>query len=105
MLGENNIPVKDSFNIWFNKEKRKEFYTTSVVLYKTTFNHVANNKFSSIILKLDEHVGEIYFTSANFNSPFEEKYGTLLVKFLNANFSSFETAYNTFFCFYGFSIF
>ena len=104
MLGENNIPVKDSFNIWFNKEKRKEFYTTSVVLYKTTFNHVANNKFSSIILKLDEHVGEIYFTSANFNSPFEEKYGTLLVKFLNANFSSFETAYNTFFCFYGFSI-
>lgn len=73
-------------------------------MYKTTFNHISNNKFSSIILKLDEHIGEIYFTSANFNSPFEEKYGTLLVKFLNANFSSFETAYNTFFCFYGFSI-
>lgn len=104
MLRENNIPVKDSFNIWFNKEKRKEFYTTSVILYKTTFNHVSNNKFPSIILKLDEHVGEIYFTSANFNSPFEEKYGTFLIKFLNANFSSFETAYNTFFCFYGFSI-
>lgn len=104
MLRENNIPVKDGFNIWFNKEKRKEFYTTSVVLYKTIFNHVSNNKFPSIILKLDEHIGEIYFTSANFNSSFEEKYGTLLIKFLNANFSSFETAYNTFFCFYGFSI-
>ncbi len=104
MLKENNIPVKDGFNIWFNKEKRKEFYTTSVVLYKTTFNHVSNNKFPSIILKLDEHVGKIYFISANFNSPFEEKYGTFLIKFLNANFSSFETAYNTFFCFYGFSI-
>lgn len=104
MLRENNIPVKDGFNIWFNKEKRKEFYTTSVVLYKTTFNHISDNKFPSIILKSDESTREIYFTSANFNSPFEEKYGTFLIKFLNANFSSFETAYNTFFCFYGFSI-
>lgn len=104
MLRENNIPVKDSFNIWFNKENRKEFYTTSVILYKTTFNHNPNNKFPNIILKLDESTGEIFFTSANFNAPLEENYGTLLIKFLNANFSSFETAYNTFFCFYGFSI-
>ena len=102
MLRENNIPVKDSFNIWFNKEKRKEFYTTSVILYKTTFNH--NNKFPNIILKSDETTNRIYFSSANFSNPFEEKYGTLLIKFLNSNFSSFETAYNTFFCFYGFSI-
>ena len=104
MLRENNIPVKDSFNIWFNKEKRKEFYTTSVVLYKTTFNHVSDNKFPSIILKSNETTNEIYFSSANFSNPFEEKYGTLLVKFLNSNFSSFETAYDTFFCFYGLSI-
>lgn len=104
MLRENNIPIKDSFNIWFNKEKRKEFYTTSVILYKTTFNHISNNKFPNIILKSDEPTGEIYFTSANFNEPFEEKYGTLLIRFINANFSSFETAYDTFFCFYGFSI-
>lgn len=104
MLRENNIPIKDSFNIWFNKEKRKEFYTTSVILYKTTFNHIYNNKFSNIILKSNEATKEIYFTSANFNAPFEESYGTLLIKFLNANFSSFVTAYDTFFCFYGFSI-
>lgn len=104
MLRENNIPVNNSFNIWFNKGKRKEFYTTSVILYKTTFNHNPNNRFPSIILKSDEPTSEIYFSSANFNNPFEESYGTLLVKFLNANFSSFETAYNTFFCFYGFSI-
>lgn len=104
MLRENNIPIKDSFNIWFNKEKRKEFYTTSVILYKTTFNHIYNNKFPNIILKSNEATKEIYFTSANFNAPFEESYGTLLIKFLNANFSSFVTAYDTFFCFYGFSI-
>lgn len=104
MLRENNIPVKNSFNIWFNREKRKEFYTTSIILYKTAFNHNPNNKFSNIILKPNEATNKIYFTSANFNAPFEESYGTLLIKFLNANFSSFETAYDTFFCFYGFSI-
>ena len=104
MLRKNNIPVKNGFNIWFNKEKRKEFYTTSVILYKTTFNHISDNKFPSIILKSDEHIGEIYFSSSNFSSPFEENYGTFLIKFLNSNFSSFETAYNTFFCFYGLSI-
>lgn len=25
MLRENNISVKDSFNIWFNREKKKSF--------------------------------------------------------------------------------
>lgn len=104
MLRENNIPVKDIFNIWFNREKRKEFYTTPVILYKTTFNHNLNNKFSNIILSGDYSTEEIPFTSANFNAPFEENYGTLLIRFINANFYSFETAYDTFFCFYGFSI-
>lgn len=104
MLRENNIPVKNSFNIWFNREKRKEFYTTSIILYRTAFNHNPNNKFSDIILKTNKATNEIYFTSANFNAPFEESYGSLLIKFLNANFLSFETAYDTFFCFYGFSI-
>jgi len=104
VLRENNIPVKNSFNIWFNREKRKEFYTTSIILYRTAFNHNPNNKFSDIILKTNKATNEIYFTSANFNAPFEESYGSLLIKFLNANFSSFETAYDTFFCFYGFSI-
>ena len=104
MLRENNIPVKNSFNIWFNREKRKEFYTTSIILYKTAFNHNPNNKFSNTILKPNEATNKIYFTSANFNAPFEESYGTLLIRFLNSNFSSFKTAYDTFFCFYGFSI-
>lgn len=104
MLRENNIPVKNSFNIWFNREKRKEFYTTSIILYKTAFNHNPNNKFSNIILKPNEATNKIYFTSANFNAPFEESYGTLLIRFLNSNFSTFKTAYDTFFCFYGFSI-
>lgn len=104
MLRENHIPVKNSFNIWFNREKRKEFYTTSVIMYKTTFNHNYNNRFPNIILKSGNTSKEIYFTSSNFKEPFEENYGTFLIRFINADFSSFETAYLTFFCFYGFSI-
>ncbi len=104
MLRENNISVKDSFNIWFNREKKKEFYTSSVIMYKTAFNHDHNNRFPNIILKSDENNREIYFTSSNFREPFEEKYGSFLIRFINADFSSFNTAYCTFFCFYGFSL-
>lgn len=49
MLRKDNIPVKNCFNFWFNREKRKEFYTTSISLYKTTFNHNKNNRFPNIL--------------------------------------------------------
>ncbi len=104
MLRENNIPLKNSFNIWFNREKRKEFYTTSIIMYKTTFNHKYNNRFPNIILKSEQSEQQFYFTSSNFKEPFEENYGTFLIRFINADFSSFEASYLTFFCFYGFSL-
>ena len=104
MLREDNIPVKNCFNFWFNIEKRKEFYTTSISLYKTTFNHNKNNKFANILFDNANNNKEIYFSSSTLLEPFEESYGTFLIKFLNADFASFETSYSTFFCFYGFSI-
>lgn len=104
MLRENNIPIKNCFNIWFNRENRKEFYTTSVIMYKTAFNKSHNNRFPNIILSSDNNSREIYFTTSNFAEPFEENYGTFLIRFINSDFSSFENAYLTFFCFYGFSI-
>ena len=104
MLREDNIPVKNCFNFWFNIEKRKEFYTTSISLYKTTFNHNKNNKFANILFDNANNDKEIYFSSSTFLEPFEESYGTFLIRFLNANFASFESSYRTFFCFYGFSI-
>lgn len=104
MLRKNSIPLKDGFNIWFNREKRKEFYTSSVILYKAIINHDHNNRFPNIILESKEKNKEIYYTSSNFIEPFEENYGSLLIKFVNADFSNFESSYCTFFCFYGFSI-
>ena len=58
MLREDNIPVKNCFNFWFNREKRKEFYTTSISLYKTTFNH---NRFPNILFDNANNDIEIHF--------------------------------------------
>ena len=44
-----------------------------------------------------KHPGNIYF-------PFVEKLGLLLLKFLNANLSTYETAYKDFFYAYGFEL-
>ena len=84
MLREDNIPIKDYFNIWFNREKRKEFYTTSISLYKTTFYHDKSNRFLNILFNDSKNDKEIYFSSATLLEPFEESYGTFLIKFLNA---------------------
>lgn len=61
MLRENSIPVKNSFNIWFNRSKRKEFYTTSVSLYKTTINRDSNNRFPNVILNSNDVGGRYLF--------------------------------------------
>lgn len=78
-------------------------------MYNTTFNYNSNSRLHNIILKSmvsynpskDEN---IYFSTCNFDKPFEDNYRTFLIRFLNADFSSFDTGYFTFFCFYGFSI-
>ena len=44
-----------------------------------------------------KHPGNIYF-------PFVERLGLLLLKFLNANLSTYETAYKDFFYAYGFEL-
>lgn len=73
---------------------------------KTKFIKEKDNKFNSI--KLIENYSDkfnrkntIYFSSSDVINPFEENYGMFLINFLNADFSTFESAYLTFFCFYG----
>lgn len=73
-------------------------------MYKTTFNHNKHNRFPNILFDNANNDKKIHFSSSTLLEPFEESYGTFLIKFLNANFASFESSYRTFFCFYGFSI-
>ena len=102
-----NLPETTSFEnfyIWFNKEKREEYYSTPLYFYKASFNMDLDNRIRTIYWSEKEktdnglkHPSSIYF-------PYVEKFGLLLLRFLNADLSSYETAYKDFFYAYGFEI-
>ncbi len=106
MLRELNFSPKNSFYIWFDKKYKKEYYIAQLSMCKTKFVKEKDNKFNSIKLiksysnKFNEEK-TIYYSSSDIINPFEENYGMFLINFLNADFSSFESAYLTYFCFYG----
>lgn len=108
----------DDFYIWFNKDKKEEYYSTPLYFYKADFyfdfndkeknehNNGLNNGGGTRYIKWKEkegtdmglkHPGTLYF-------PFAERLGLLLLRFLNAGLSTYETAYKDFFYAYGFEI-
>lgn len=106
MLQEFNFLPKDSFYIWFDRKYKKEYYITQLAMCKIKFIKEIDNKFNSIKLiknysKRFNGEEKIYFSKSDILNPFEENYGMFLINFINADFSSFESAYLTYFCFYG----
>ena len=108
----------DDFYIWFNKDKKEEYYSTSLYFYKADFSFDYNNKEKnehsnglnnsggSRHIKWKEtegtdrglkHPATLYF-------PFVERLGLMLLRFLNADLSTYESAYKDFFYAYGFEI-
>lgn len=98
----------DGFYIWFNKEKKEEYYATPLYLYKANTKIEFDNRLVTVYLEdkkkktvIEEQglkfPGNMYF-------PYYEKFGMFLVRFLNANFENYQTAYDTFFYAYGFEI-
>ena len=94
----------DDFYFWFNTETKKEYYSTPLYFYKANFLLDYDNKIRDVYYKETEttdnglkHPASIYF-------PFCEKFGLLLLRFLNADLSDYETANKTFFYAYGFEI-
>ena len=107
-----NLPEKsffDSFYIWFNKEKREEYYSTPLYLYSV--NRIDDFENGLLTLEFDKnevkgrvkeeqglkYPGNMYF-------PYVERFGMFLLRFLNANLETYESAYETFFYAYGFEI-
>lgn len=73
---------------------------------KIKFIKEIDHKFNSIKLiknysKIFNGEEKIYFSKSDILNPFEENYGMFLINFINADFSSFASAYLTYFCFYG----
>ena len=98
------IAITDNFYIWFNKENREEYYSTPLYLYKADYKLDYDNRLKYVYWKETEgtdrglkHPTSIYF-------PYVEKFGLLLLRFLNADLSSYKTAYKDFFYAYGFEI-
>lgn len=94
----------DDFYFWFNTETKKEYYATPLYFYKADYHLDTENKLRDAYYKETEktdnglkHPASIYF-------PFHEKFGLLLLRFLNADLSNYETANKTFFYAYGFEI-
>ena len=94
----------DDFYFWFNTETKKEYYATPLYFYKADFHLDYDNKVRDVYYKETEitdnglkHPATLYF-------PFVENFGTFLVRFLNANLSTYESVYKDFFFAYGFEI-
>lgn len=105
-----NLPEKnffDSFYIWFNKDKREEYYSTPMFTYKTKTKIDYDNRLMNISfdkkVKVDKEEQGLKFPG-NMYFPYVERFGMFLLRFLNANLDTFETAYETFFFAYGFEL-
>ena len=100
----------EGFYIWFDVISKEEYYSTPIYMYKTDFNDDLGNYKRKITQEKDfykkkpskkdlapKHPATILY-------PFAEQFGRLLINLLNADFSNFDNAYNTFFYLYGFEL-
>lgn len=90
---------KDSISMIFDSTGDVENYNTTIFLHKSKIELAEqNNEFSKhIVLDLDKKNKDEKIIKFMCN----QKYGTFLLDFLNADFSTAENAYNTFFVYYG----
>jgi hypothetical protein len=95
----NMIVPKDSISMIFDSLGDVENYNTTLLLYKSKIELAEeDNEFSKhIVLDLDKKIKNEKIMKFMCN----QKYGTFLLDFLNADFSTSESAYNTFFVYYG----
>lgn len=96
------VAHSSDFYFWFNLETKKEYYSTPIYFYKTDFSIDTKNNLLEIYYKENSNTG-LRFTP-NLYFPFSEKFGLLLLRFLNADLSNYEKAYKTFFYAYGFEV-
>lgn len=92
------------FYFWFNTETKKEYYATPLYFYKADFHLDTENKLRDVYYKETEETDNGLKHPATLYFPFQEKFGLMLLRFLNADLSNYEMANKTFFYAYGFEI-
>ena len=92
----------DGFYIWFNKDKKEEYYSTPLYLYGTNREVDYENRLFKIEYtgkepknKTKQEEGLKY--PGNTYCPYVERFGMFLLRFLNSNLETYQSAYETFF--------
>ena len=94
----------EDFYFWFNTETKIEYYATPLYFYKASFDLDNINGVRDVYYKEAELTDNGLKHPASMYFPFHEKFGLLLLRFLNADLSNYEIANKTFFYAYGFEI-
>lgn len=106
------VRVTEDFYMWFNFEEKEEYYATPLYLYNVNRKRIDENDETRLSLTLEKDIAktkinkkkEIIRQPATIYIHYVESIGSLLINFLNADFSSYESAYNTFFYAYGYEL-
>ena len=94
----------DNFYIWFDIFNREELYATPLYFYKADFHMILDEKYRDVYWKESEGTDGGLKHPATIYLPFKEKLGMFLLRFLNADLTTYNTAYKDFFYAYGFEI-
>ena len=98
------IKHSNDFYIWFNKEKKEEYYSTPMYFYKASFDMDYDKHLRYVFWKEKEGTDRGLKHPATLYFPFVDRLGLLLLRFINADLSTYESAYKDFFYAYGFEI-
>ncbi len=104
--------VNENFYLWFNFEEKEEYYATPLYLYNVSRERIKPNDETRLCLKLEKDISrtklnkkkEIIRQPSTIYIHYVESIGAILINFLNADFTTFETTYNTFFYAYGYEL-
>ena len=94
----------EDFYFWFNTATKIEYYATPLYFYKASFDLDNINGVRDVYYKETELTDNGLKHPASMYFPFHEKFGLLLLRFLNTDLSNYESANKTFFYAYGFEI-
>ena len=93
-----NVP-KDRISMIFDAFGNSENYSTTLYLHKSkiTFEEEGNKYYAQLEIDLKQDTKKDKMVKQIFN----KEYGSFIITFLNADFSNAESAYNSFFIYYG----
>lgn len=93
-----NVP-KDRISMIFDAFGEVETYNTTLYLHKSKITFADENNKYSVQLKID--LEQDTKKDRMVKQIFPKEYGSFIITFLNADFSNAESAYNSFFIYYG----